>query len=69
MDIYNFSAGPAMLPRGVMQEIQTSIPNHNKIGASIIEVGHRSSTFIEVLDETERLLREITELQIGRAHV
>ena len=62
MDIYNFSAGPAMLPRGVMQEIQTSIPNHNKIGASIIEVGHRSSTFIEVLDETERLLREITEL-------
>ena len=60
--IYNFSAGPAMLPTAVMQKVQEDLLDYNGIGASIIEVSHRLPIFREILDSTISLFRELTSL-------
>lgn len=62
VDVYNFSAGPAMLPKPVMRDAQETFLNYRNTGASIIEVGHRSDIFLEVLEETERLFYAVTNL-------
>ncbi|MCC5616348.1 3-phosphoserine/phosphohydroxythreonine transaminase [Nostoc sp. CHAB 5836] len=62
MDVYNFSAGPAMLPKAVMKEVQETFLNYQNIGASIIEISHRSDTFVEVIEETKQLFSELTNL-------
>lgn len=62
MNIYNFSAGPAMLPKVVMEEVRETFLNYRNTGASIIEIGHRSDIFVEVLEETERLFYQLTDL-------
>jgi phosphoserine aminotransferase len=58
--IYNFNAGPASLPLGVLAQIQNSFLNFNDSGMSITEVSHRSKWFEEVLNDaiarTKRLL-------------
>ncbi len=59
---YNFSAGPAMLPVEVMQKVQQSLLNYKNTGFSIIEISHRSSVFIDLLEETNHLFRTITNL-------
>ncbi len=60
--VYNFSAGPAMLPTTVMQKVQEEFLNYNGIGASIVEVSHRLPIFREILDSTITLFRELTSL-------
>ncbi|CCI13726.1 putative aminotransferase; putative phosphoserine aminotransferase (serC) [Microcystis aeruginosa PCC 9806] len=62
MNIYNFSAGPAMLPKVVMEEVRETFLNYRNTGASIIEIGHRSDIFVEVLEETQRLFYQLTDL-------
>ncbi|PIP37638.1 MAG: 3-phosphoserine/phosphohydroxythreonine aminotransferase [Desulfobacterales bacterium CG23_combo_of_CG06-09_8_20_14_all_51_8] len=58
--IYNFNAGPAVLPLPVLQEIQASFLNFNSSGMSITEISHRSSWFDDVINDavtrTKRLL-------------
>ncbi|MCF6265801.1 MAG: 3-phosphoserine/phosphohydroxythreonine transaminase [Desulfuromusa sp.] len=60
--IYNFGAGPAMLPEPVMQQIQQEWLDFQGMGISIIELSHRSKEFVAVLDEAQSLFRELTEL-------
>ncbi|HTK38021.1 MAG TPA: 3-phosphoserine/phosphohydroxythreonine transaminase [Pyrinomonadaceae bacterium] len=57
--IYNFSAGPAILPEPVLQQAQSELLSFDGIGMSIIEVSHRSSYFERVLRSAENGLREI----------
>ncbi|NTW88444.1 MAG: 3-phosphoserine/phosphohydroxythreonine transaminase [Desulfobulbaceae bacterium] len=57
--IFNFSAGPAVLPVEVLQQAAKDIVNFNDKGIGLIEMSHRSKDFIAVADETEALLREI----------
>jgi len=60
--VYNFSAGPAMLPTPVMQKVQEEILDYQGLGASIVEVSHRLPIFREILDSTESMFRELTNL-------
>ena len=60
--IYNFGAGPAMLPEAVMKKIQTEWLDYHGMGVSIIEISHRAKEFIAVLDEAQALFRELTGL-------
>ncbi len=60
--VYNFSAGPAMLPTSVMQKIQEEFLDYQGMGASIVEVSHRLPIFRDILDSTESLFRELTNL-------
>jgi phosphoserine aminotransferase len=60
--IYNFGAGPAMLPEPVMLKIQQEWLDFQGMGVSIIEISHRSKEFVAVLDEAQSLFRELTEV-------
>ena len=60
--IYNFGAGPAMLPEPVMKQIQREWLDFQGMGISIIEVSHRTKEFVAVLNEAKELFRELTGL-------
>jgi phosphoserine aminotransferase len=57
--VYNFGAGPAMLPEPVMRKIQQEWLDYQGMGVSIIEISHRSKEFIAVLEEAKALFREL----------
>ncbi|PJZ59320.1 phosphoserine transaminase [Leptospira barantonii] len=61
--IYNFGAGPAMLPNEVMEIAAAEFLNYKGSGMSIMEVSHREPLFEDVLKEAESLLRKL--LNIG----
>jgi phosphoserine aminotransferase len=60
--IYNFSPGPATLPYEVLTRAAKDIVNFNNIGIGLIEMSHRSKEFIAVVDNTEKLLRELLNI-------
>ncbi|MBC8258846.1 MAG: 3-phosphoserine/phosphohydroxythreonine transaminase [SAR324 cluster bacterium] len=60
--VYNFSAGPAMLPTPVMERIKNEFLDFQGLGASIVEISHRLPVFREILAATESLFRELTGL-------
>jgi phosphoserine aminotransferase len=64
--VYNFGAGPAMLPVPVMQQIREEFLDFNHMGVSVIEISHRSKEFEAVLARCDDLMREIGA--IGAAH-
>ena len=60
--IYNFSAGPAVLPKAVMEKAQSELVNWNGLGTSVMEISHRSKEFIKVADEAEQDLRDLLNI-------
>jgi phosphoserine aminotransferase len=60
--VYNFSAGPSMLPEPVLRKAQQEMLGYGKSGMSVMEMSHRSSHFQEIIDETEKLLRELMKI-------
>ncbi len=62
MRVYNFSAGPSMLPLEVLQTAQSSLLNYDNSGMSITEMSHRSKNFMAVNDEAQALLRELLSI-------
>jgi phosphoserine aminotransferase len=59
MKIHNFSAGPAILPKTVLEEAAQSVLNFNNRGLSILEVSHRGKDIIAVVDEATALIKEL----------
>lgn len=59
MRIYNFSAGPAVLPTEVLEKAQGELLSLNGIGMSVMEVSHRSKYFAPILEAAERGIREL----------
>jgi phosphoserine aminotransferase len=57
--VYNFGAGPSMLPPEVMQQVQRDLLNFNNMGVSLIEISHRSKEFEAVLARCDELVREV----------
>jgi phosphoserine aminotransferase len=57
--IFNFSAGPAVLPVSVLEEAQRDLVSLPGVGMSILEISHRSKTFEAVLAKTEQDLRAL----------
>jgi phosphoserine aminotransferase len=60
--VYNFSPGPAMLPLPVIERIRDEFLNFSNLGASIIEISHRSKQFDAVTENAISLFRELTSL-------
>lgn len=60
--VFNFSPGPAMLPIEVMTRVQHEFLNYGGLGASIVEISHRSKDFVRVVEEAIVLFRELTSL-------
>ena len=57
--VHNFSAGPATLPEPVLRQAQAEMLEWNGVGASIVEISHRSAEFVEVAARTEADLRRL----------
>ena len=57
--VYNFSAGPAMLPKEVLKEIQAELLNYNNSGMSVMEMSHRSKPYEKILNDAIADLKEI----------
>lgn len=60
--IHNFNAGPSILPGEVFEEASHAILDFNNTGLSILEIGHRTSLFQEVMDEARSLVKELMNL-------
>jgi phosphoserine aminotransferase len=57
--VYNFSAGPAVLPLPVLEEIQRDLVSLPGVGMSILEISHRSAAFEAILGEAEQSIRAL----------
>lgn len=57
--IYNFSAGPAILPAEVLEKAQGELLSLGGIGMSVMEISHRSKYFESILESANRGLREL----------
>lgn len=57
--VYNFSAGPAVLPEEVLKEAAAEMMDYNGTGMSVMEMSHRSKTYQTIIDEAEADLREL----------
>jgi phosphoserine aminotransferase len=59
--LFNFSAGPAMLPTEVISKIQNELLDYQATGVSIMEMGHRTPIFDEIVDRTEANIKELLD--------
>ncbi|MGF1861163.1 3-phosphoserine/phosphohydroxythreonine transaminase [Photobacterium profundum] len=57
--VYNFCAGPAMIPAEVLKKVQEELINWNGLGTSVMEISHRSKEFLAVAEQSEKDLREL----------
>lgn len=60
--VYNFSAGPAVLPEEVLRTAAAEMLEYGSSGMSVMEMSHRSKDFTDILEEAERDLRELMEI-------
>ncbi|HEY8388981.1 MAG TPA: 3-phosphoserine/phosphohydroxythreonine transaminase [Parasegetibacter sp.] len=60
--IHNFNAGPSILPGEVFEQASRAILNFNDTGLSILEIGHRTPLFEEVMNEARSLVKELMHL-------
>jgi phosphoserine aminotransferase len=58
----NFSAGPGVLPKSVLQKAQNEFLNYSDTGVSIVEVSHRSVQFINTSKEAENNFRKLFKI-------
>ena len=60
--IYNFSAGPSMLPIEVLKKAQEQMLNYEKSGMSVMEMSHRSKAYDDIIVETQKRLRNVMNI-------
>ena len=66
MKIYNFNSGPSILPQEVLEQAAEAVLNFNGTGLSILEIGHRTAWFGDVISEARSLVKEL--MQLGDEH-
>ena len=59
---HNFCAGPAALPLPVLERAQAELMEWSGVGASVMEVSHRSSAFLSVAERAESSLRRLLSI-------
>ena len=62
MQLHNFNSGPAILPSEVLAAAAASIHNFNNTGLSILEIGHRTTWFVEVIEEAKTIVKRLMGL-------
>ena len=60
--VYNFSAGPSMLPMEVLERAAKEILCYEDSGMSVMEMSHRTPVYEKIIGDAERLLREVMEI-------
>lgn len=60
--VYNFSAGPAVLPEEVLKEAAEEMLDYNGTGMSVMEMSHRSKAFEKIIGDAEKTLRELMNI-------
>ena len=66
MKLHNFNSGPSILPQSVLEEASKAILNFNDTGLSILEIGHRTAWFGDVLNEAVASVKQL--MQLDDAH-
>jgi len=66
MKMHNFNSGPSILPQEVLEQAAEAVINFNGIGLSILEIGHRTAWFGDVISEARSLVKEL--MQLGDEH-
>jgi phosphoserine aminotransferase len=66
MMMHNFNAGPGILPPSVLEAAAVAVHDFNYSGLSLLEIGHRTSAFVDVMEEARSLVR--TLLQLDQDH-
>lgn len=61
--IYNFSAGPAVLPKPVLERAQAEMLDWHGSGMSVMEMSHRGKEFMSILEKAEADLRSLMNIQ------
>lgn len=60
--VFNFSAGPAVLPEEVLKEAAAEMLDYNGTGMSVMEMSHRSKAFEQIITEAEKDLRDLLNI-------
>ena len=60
--VYNFSAGPAVLPEEVLKELADEMLDYNGTGMSVMEMSHRSKAYQEIIDTAEQDIRDLMNI-------
>ena len=60
--IYNFSAGPSILPEEVLESVRDNLLNYQGSGMCVMEMSHRSKVYQQIIDEAEQDLRDLMNI-------
>lgn len=60
--VYNFSAGPSMLPVPVLEKVADQMLSYKDTGMSVMEMSHRSAAYLEIFNETKALLKKVLDI-------
>lgn len=63
--VHNFSAGPCILPQEVFHQAAAAVINFDNLNLSILEISHRSPSFVKVMDEAQALVKEMLNVPEG----
>lgn len=63
--LYNFGAGPAILPQEVVEATAQAVMNFNGMGLSLMEIGHRTPQFRDIVEEAQSLMKELLHVPDG----
>jgi len=62
MQLHNFNSGPSILPKEVLDEAASAIHNFNGTGLSILEIGHRTTHFVAVVEEAKQIVKRLMDI-------
>lgn len=62
MKKHNFNSGPSILPQEVLEQASQAILNFNNTGLSILEIGHRTNWFLDVMEEAKTSVKNLMQL-------
>lgn len=68
MRLHNFSAGPAALPEAVLLEMKEEFPVYGELGASVLEISHRSAAYTQIEQDAKERVRRLLHIG-GEWHV
>ena len=64
-EVYNFNAGPAVLPKAVLQQARDELLDWHGTGMSVMEMSHRSKHYMSIAEQADTDLRELLQIPAG----
>lgn len=63
--VHNYSAGPCILPQEVLQQAAAAVHNFDNLNLSILEISHRSKSYVKVMDDAIAMVKEMLNVPAG----